>query len=88
MKRNPALDAALALSRSPRLCELMARRPQPAGVDLVLRVLARDDGALDEAQWRSALARRVIDAWRRIDRETPRDIRTAPPPPLLRGRSK
>jgi hypothetical protein len=141
MRRNPALDAAVALSHSPRLSQLMAGRPLPSGVDLVLRVLAREDRALDEAQvqtrlrtgalttvaelyvlrilfdrgatphrvlgvergadrararrhmgyllmwlhpdrhadaWRAALARRVIDAWRRIDGKTV-DGNGAPP---------
>jgi hypothetical protein len=148
MKRNSALDAAVALARSPRLCEGMARRPLPSGVDLVLRLLARDDRALDEAQmqtrldasalatiaelyvlrillergaaphrvlgvergadrarsrrhmgyllmwlhpdrnadaWRAALAGRVIDAWRRIDRETSGENRKTEPPRLQGG---
>ena len=146
MRRNPALDAAVALSHSPRLSQPMAGRPLPTGVDLVLRVLARDDRAVDEAQlqtrlrtgalrtvaelyvlrilfdrgatphrvlgvergadrararrhmgylmmwlrpdrqadaWRAALARRVIDAWRRIDGRTVGE--TGAPPPVRRA---
>ena len=141
MRRNPALDDAVALSRSPRLSQPMAGRPLPPGVDLVLRVLARDRRAVSDAQlqtrlrtdalttvaelyvlailfdrgapphrvlgvergadrararrhmgyllmwlhpdrhadaWRAALARRVIDAWRRIERES-RDAAADPP---------
>ena len=47
MTPNPALDAVLALSRSPSLTMAMRAGALPTGVRLVLAILAGDDGAME-----------------------------------------
>src|SRR5215207_6937820 len=51
MQANRALDAALALARNPGLAASMRRRPLPAGIPLLLQILADEsEVALGEAQ--------------------------------------
>lgn len=42
MSRNPALEAALALSRMPALADAMRRQSLPPGVSLLLQIVAGD----------------------------------------------
>jgi hypothetical protein len=49
MRRNQALEAALALSRAPNMVRLLRRQPLPTGITLLLQMLAGDAHALNEA---------------------------------------
>jgi hypothetical protein len=50
MTPNPALEAALALSRAPNLARAMRSRPLPEGLTFLLRMLSGELEALAEAQ--------------------------------------
>jgi hypothetical protein len=50
MRHNRALDAAIALSQTPTLAAAMRAQELPAGVRLLLRILADEAGALSEAR--------------------------------------
>jgi len=50
MRPNSALDAAIALSRAPNLAALMRIRELPGDTILLLRILADDAGAVQEAR--------------------------------------
>ena len=60
MTRNQALDAAIALSRSPSFGAAMRTRPLPDDVRLVLAVLAGEAGALATARDLTGLGARAL----------------------------
>jgi hypothetical protein len=49
MSPKLALEAALALSRAPNMVGLLRRQPLPTGITFLLRMLAGDANALNEA---------------------------------------
>lgn len=49
MSVSPAMEAALALARTPSLVHAMRREPLPPGVALLLRIVAQEQGAAAEA---------------------------------------
>ena len=49
MSPNLALEAAVALSRAPNMVRLLRRQPLPAGITLLLQMVAGDVHALNEA---------------------------------------
>jgi hypothetical protein len=59
---NPALDAAIALSRAPTLAEAMRSQPLPTGAKLLLRILADESGALSEARRMTGLSDKDLAA--------------------------
>jgi hypothetical protein len=59
---NPALDAAIALSRTPTLTEAMQTQPLPTGAKLLLRILAHEADALTEARRMTGLGDRDLAA--------------------------
>lgn len=48
MPANPALDAALALARSPTLVHAMRQQPLPAGIATLLRLVAGEVDVVDD----------------------------------------
>jgi len=62
MTSNPALEAALALWRAPRLARAMRFQPLPAGLTLLLRILSGELEALADAQRLTRLDEDVIVA--------------------------
>jgi hypothetical protein len=60
MNHNRALDAAIALSRTPTHATAMRAQALPSGVKLLLRILARDADALIEARTLTGLCDKDI----------------------------
>ena len=50
LARNPALDCALALARTPMLAAGMRSQQLPDGVRTLLSLVAREPGALEQAR--------------------------------------
>jgi hypothetical protein len=62
MPPNRALVAAIALSRTPSLAAVLRSQGLPAGVELLLRILARDPGAAQEARAMTGLRETELTA--------------------------
>jgi hypothetical protein len=62
MRPNPALEAALALSRAPNIVRLLRRRPLPTGITSLLQMLAGDSHALNEATRQTGLDENEVTA--------------------------
>lgn len=62
LARNPALDCALALARTPMLAVCMRSQQLPDGVRILLSLVARERGALEQARHLSGVSSAEIMA--------------------------
>ncbi len=60
MAASLALEAAFALARNPVLAPVMREQPLPSGVDIVMKIVAREAGALTDVLDRTHLERAFV----------------------------